>query len=179
MLWYGVESLAETRRSEALALLEECRIPLVEEHFARRLAGLPAPIKDGEVQGPSGLVELVRILNRKSDPGVRRSILRGARAALRGRRDLKVTREWSIAYEKQLQSSDAEVRMGAILLASLLGDRRAVVQLKEILMDSEARRDDRTSALEANDLVANLRVRQAEEVGMAHGVTSDLEARLL
>lgn len=145
MIWYGIEPLAEVDAKLALSLLSVCKIPLVREYLARRLASLPAP--PGE--SPPGLVELIKLLGQENDLEVQRSILRGARAALRGRRDLKMRQEWSNAYDRQIVSRDPEVRTGTIFLASLLGDPRALSKLKDIVVDRDLGTSTRASALEA------------------------------
>jgi hypothetical protein len=45
MIWYGIEPAVANSRTVALALLKDCRIPLVRQFIARRLASTTTPTK--------------------------------------------------------------------------------------------------------------------------------------
>ena len=40
MLWYGIEPLAAADPTRAAALIGQCRIPLIREFLARRIASV-------------------------------------------------------------------------------------------------------------------------------------------
>jgi putative heme-binding domain-containing protein len=117
---------------------------------------------------PPGLPALVRVLVRTRDPAIHRDVLHGIQEALEGRRHVPMPEGWRAVAHRLTTSSDAEVRQRALALSVLFGDRQALEQMRELLVDRHAVRAVRQQALqvllEARDpkLVAALQALAAD-----------------
>src|SRR6185437_9406340 len=80
----------------------------------------------------AGAELLVELLGQTDDAAVQRDLLTGMQEALRGRKNLSPPRGWSAVYKKLLDSSDADVRERATLMALLFGDPQATARLKQV-----------------------------------------------
>lgn len=124
------------------------------------LAVLAGPIQGAA--GTNGLDRLVGLLGQIEDAGAQADILRGMHDALNGRREVPMPVAWPPVYRRLVQSSNAEVRAKAQLLAVLFGDAEALAALRQIVQDRKAPAAGRHSALQAllsrrsTDLVAVL-----------------------
>ena len=78
----------------------------------------------------SGLAILVEALGQVDDVAVQLDVLQGMRDALRGRKQLRAPKDWSVVYDKLAKSQTADVREKARLLALIFGDSRAVESLR-------------------------------------------------
>ena len=143
MIWYGIEAqlAGEDRDLYRLAILQNCRVPLIREFAGRRIFDDALLNKRIHEVGP--VLEFLT----KSDPDVQKDLLKGAQEALRGQRNLPMPDEWPTAYSKLSQSESAEVREGAIVVALTFGDPKAVADLKKTVSTSDSR-ESRRAALQ-------------------------------
>ena len=95
----------------------------------------------------SGIAELVKLLGNVDDADFQFDLLKGILEGIKGRRDLKMPRAWPAAYTKLSNSSSAEVRSQARVLALAFGDPKALAELRKVLVDKAAKPDARRSAL--------------------------------
>jgi putative membrane-bound dehydrogenase-like protein len=147
MDWYAVEPLVAADAERALALALDCRIPLVRQYLARRLAsGVPADVAK---QSPRALTPLARVLARVDDEQTRLDLLRGVHGALAGRRRVLMPPDWPPVYQKLLNSGVPEVVEQATLLSLMFGDRRAAARLRETMFAESAALEVRQRAVAA------------------------------
>jgi putative heme-binding domain-containing protein len=142
MLWYGVEPLVAADGARAVRLAERSKIPTVREFIARRAVSADVA---------RGLAELVPALGRTDDPAVRRDLLAGIQAALRGRKRVAMPDGWPEVAAGLMTSRDDEVRERATALSLLFGDSKAFDALRSVMLDPSAKTDRRARALD--DLV--------------------------
>lgn len=145
MIWYGIEPLVPSDRARAVALLDTCRIPLVRRFLARRAA-----LADEELPGTKaiGIAALAKRLADSPDASERREILDGMLEAFRGRRRAAGPRTWVEAAAALEKSSNAEVRLRAVLLSLLFGDPKAAETLQAIAGDTHEPAAVRRRAIE-------------------------------
>lgn len=82
------------------------------------------------------------------DPALRRDVLRGMEAALRGRNGVAAPAGWNTLESTLAASPDAEIRRLARDLGTVFGSPRALEALREIASDAKAVPADRTAALD-------------------------------
>lgn len=152
MIWYGVEPLVSADRERGAALIAKCRIPLVRQLIARRIA-------DGT---EAALDPLVPVLGALSDPGGQLDLLRGIQAATRGRRQVAKPAGWESVYETLTRATNAgnaadsaagvqreQVRSQATLLAIQMNDQVAVQSARGAVSDVSQPAERRADLLEA------------------------------
>jgi len=144
MIWYGVEPLVPANPDRAAELLTRCRIPLVREYIARRVAA-GADVPAGPP--PHSLKPLVHILLTTDDAGVQRDVLQGMIEALQGRR-LPAPEDWGKAEARLRESASPEVREKALLLSVMFGDAEATAALRKTAADPGTAEAPRRTALQ-------------------------------
>jgi putative heme-binding domain-containing protein len=92
---------------------------------------------------------LVRLLGRVEDAAVQRDVLRGIQEALEGRRQVPMPDGWPRVARKLAGSPDADVRQRALALSVLFGNRQALEQMRQLLVDRRAAVAPRQDALKA------------------------------
>lgn len=102
-----------------------------------------------QAQEPKPLDALLQTLARIDDPAVQANILRGANAALKGRRDLQAPANWDALYTKLKDSPNEEVRRQTQALAVTFGGGAALEEMRRTLGDATAKADARKAALES------------------------------
>ncbi|HEY7155707.1 MAG TPA: PVC-type heme-binding CxxCH protein, partial [Gemmataceae bacterium] len=137
MIWYGIEPLTPVNPDRAVKLLTKCRIPLVRQYIARRIASSASP-----------LVSLVRVLDDREDTEAQLDVLRGMHEALQGRRTVTAPEGWSAVYRKLADSKNAEVREKVLQLSVLFGDPQALAVLRQRAADPKADAKARQSSLQ-------------------------------
>jgi len=148
MIWYGIEPLVPNNPERALELAIAARIPLVRQYVARRVVDAAA------AHGTKGdLSPLVAALASTTEDTILSDLLKGARESLRGQKNLRMPAGWPAVYKRLAQSADATVREDAVIMALVLGDPQAVIDLRRIAQTTTAPRTERQAALEA--LIAN------------------------
>jgi putative membrane-bound dehydrogenase-like protein len=141
MIWYGIEPLVGSDATRAVGLAARCAIPLVRNHLARRVvaAGADSP----------GVVALVALIGRTSDPAAQRDLLEGMHETLRGRKRVETPDGWPSAFARIVKSSDPGVKRQALVLALLFGDPKAAEILRATVEDTNGPPDERRGALQA------------------------------
>jgi putative membrane-bound dehydrogenase-like protein len=137
MTWYGIEPLVPDNPDRAAKLLVKCRIPLVRQYIARRIASLASP-----------LVSLVLVLDDGKDTVVHLDVLHGMHEALQGQRNATAPEGWSNVYRELSGSTNAEVREKVLQLSVLFGDPQALAVLHQRAADPKADAEARQSALQ-------------------------------
>ena len=139
MCWYAVEPLVQDDLHRFSGLTTTSRIPLVRNHVARRIAGLP--------QASGGLALLASILARVEDAAIQHDMVAGMLRGLSGRRKAQMPVAWSNAYSQLRSSSDGQVREMANRLAVLFDDQNAIRQLRDQVDDKSVPAVDRRRAI--------------------------------
>jgi putative membrane-bound dehydrogenase-like protein len=142
LIWYGIEPLVSADRDRAVALISKCKIPLVREYLARR-------ITDDVNSQDSGIVQLVKLMDRETDSAVQSDVLSGIEAALLGQRHVRMPHGWAELTEKLTQISNDAVREKALLLSLVFGDPQATVAARRIVEDPKSPLKSREKLLEA------------------------------
>jgi len=160
MIWYGVEPMVATEPAKCSHLLLTCKLPLVREHIARRVAERST--------GPDGPAEVVGWLNAATDAELHRDVLRGLQTALQGRRGLRPPAGWGAVYVRMAASPLEEVRERAAELAVVFGDQRVRATLRSVALDKTAGAEKRNKALQT--ILADA---HADLVPVLHGLLAD------
>jgi putative membrane-bound dehydrogenase-like protein len=136
MLWYGIEPLVPDNVKQAVGLLAKCRIPLVRQYIARRIA-------DSHPRNPLG-----SLLANFNQAGIQLDVLRGMYEALQGRRSATAPESWSEVHRKLAASPNAEIREKVLQLSVLFGDPQALAALRQTADDPKADATARRNALQ-------------------------------
>jgi putative membrane-bound dehydrogenase-like protein len=141
MYWYALEPLGGAEPERALQLASEAKAsPVLLPFMARRISSAGTP---------EALALVVKTLAAEEAAGRQLAVLRAIHEALKGRRRVNMPSEWSVAFTKLSQSTDAEVRRQATSLAVIFGDRAAFTELRRVLSDHAADAGARQAALAA------------------------------
>jgi putative membrane-bound dehydrogenase-like protein len=149
MLWYGIEPLVPNDSDRAAKLLVKCRIPLVRQYVARRIAVMADSEEAQETKPARTLVSLVGVLTESDDTDVQLDVLRGTYEALRGRRKVTAPEGWSAVYSKLASSKNAEIREKVLQLSVLFGDPQALAALRKTANNPKADAAARRNALQS------------------------------
>lgn len=146
MIWYGVEPAVISHWSEAVALAESSRAPLVRRHIARRLTSDFA-------HRSSAINALLERLVRHDEADFCGDILQGMVDALRGRHRAPKPAAWDAVAMALGNSDNDSVRTRVRDLSVVFGDGRAVDELRKIVdtpkADVESRRQALATLIEA------------------------------
>ncbi len=134
MLWYGIEPTVPD--SVVVDMLAKCRIPLVRQYIARRIADSPA-------RNPFG-----HLLADCTDAAEQLDMLRGMYEALQGRRSAAAPEGWSKVYRKLAGSNNAEIREKVLQLSVIFGDAQALAALRQTAENPTADATARRNALQ-------------------------------
>jgi len=137
MIWYGVEPLvpSDARRSMK-RLSENSKIPIVSQFVVRRIAAEP------ELLGE--LLEIVR----SSNPDHLAMTLDEILQAFEGRVDIAMPSSWQETYTHLLKNNDKLIRDKADQIAVVLGDKRLLPRMRDILSNPSEAITAREQALE-------------------------------
>lgn len=138
LCWYALEPMAAADPASFMALGRQGYGP-IPGFAARRLAS------EGTPESLAAVVEAAR----SSSPGLRKEMLAGLEDGLRGRRGIKAPEAWGGAFDAAIADKDPETRERALALATLFGDSRALVLLRERLALASAPAASRQRALDA------------------------------
>jgi putative membrane-bound dehydrogenase-like protein len=139
MYWYAAEPLVEWKPTEAAAVLDAAKVPLVRQYLARRLA---------QFASPEALAMLIkRIDGKKVD--AQRELLEQINVGLQGKRQLAMPEGWSAVYDRLLKTGDPQISSLATAIALTFGDKRAFGRLEQTLADAKADPRARQEALAA------------------------------
>lgn len=134
MDWYGVERIASTNAEFGLQVAATAQLPPIREYTARLMTST-------DVNWLPKLVNKVDALEKKAE------ILRGAQAALQGRRHVDPPADWDNVAPSLVRSALPEVRLRALLLSLTFGQKDAEAGVRALINDTSAPVADRREAL--------------------------------
>jgi hypothetical protein len=138
LLWYGLAPLTKDRPSELVPIAADGKLPLTREWIARALAEEIAANRDV-------LDELLRRTAGRSE-SVQGDIVRGLAAGLAGHRRAEPPPAWK-EFAASLESAAPEIKDVVRNLSVVFGDGRALAEVRQVALDSQAPMADRRSAL--------------------------------
>ncbi len=145
MNWYAVEGAVASDPVRGVALLKSATIPKLHEFIARRVTALSV---DEPAKAAAAMEALSGAL--ADAPGaVRRDMLRGMLAAVKGHPRLPAPRGWEAAYSRLTGDADLSVRERGRALALIYGSAAALAELRSMLVDVNAPVASRRAALES------------------------------
>lgn len=140
LIWYGIEEIAAEQPQLVLPLIRDSRLPIPRKWASRRI------VEQIEEQ-PTAAGRLVAVLADASG-SVRRDILTGMNAALKGWRRAPKPKNWDRVAKKLRAANDESLNTLVQDLDVVFGSGRALEELRKIALDSSADADSRRAALE-------------------------------
>ncbi len=137
MYWYGIEPLVASDAARAIRLARSSRIALITRFVIRRAAA-----------SNQTLGAVASALAESENQDLQRLFLEEMLRSFEGRVDIPAPPAWAEAYERLLDSEHAEIRDQADQVAVLLGDRRVLPRMRQILADTQANPEKRKRALD-------------------------------
>jgi putative heme-binding domain-containing protein len=164
--WYGIEPLVPADAARGLQLAVAARLPLVRQFIARRA------VDDAAARGDKGdLRPLVTALSGTNET-VQLDLLKGTREALRGRKNMKMPDGWPALYARLAKSDNAALRENGVIVALVLGDPQALLDLRKTAASKSAATAERLAALEAL-----IEKRPADLAPLLHDLLADKAVR--
>ena len=137
MYWFGIR---DWPAAELVKLIPDCRLPLVRQFIARRVAV--------EVEKfPAALNALLAIETGAPDSTLAVDILRGLSEALKGWSKAKKPTAWDAFAARASRSPDEFTQKTIRELEVLFGSGRALAEVRAIALDGKASSDSRRAAL--------------------------------
>ena len=141
MTWYGIEPMIAQGDDNVLPLAVATKIPKLREFIARHLASGAAP----------RFAPILRWLEEQNDDvAIQRDILKGAYAAIEGRRDLKPDQGWKSVSARYASSADPVVREFSQRISLVQGSDEAFAEFVKIV------KNDRLDAAQRERALADL-----------------------
>lgn len=137
MIWYGIEPLISANADQSLQLAIESKIPLVREFTARRILDTKNP--------PTAKVVAAAI--DAKDETTRMDLLRGMRSSL-ARRTVTAPDNWPSLYASINNGSNVKLKSIAVDLARVFGDKQAIAELSNKVLNKESDLKERFAALQ-------------------------------
>jgi putative membrane-bound dehydrogenase-like protein len=140
MIWYGIEPALSAGLPSARDLYSTTRIPLLRQLIVRRLG------EDLE----KSLADTDRLLDwatRQASTTVDLDVLRGLAEALRGWRKAPKPAAWGTFAKLASREPNSEIRDRLRELSVVFGDGRALAEVRQIALDTQADAQARASAL--------------------------------
>jgi putative membrane-bound dehydrogenase-like protein len=141
LIWYGLIPVAETDPAAAVALAGKAELLLTRKFIARRLA------EDFD-KNAAAVNQLLEITAGKPEP-FQLDILDGLAAGLKGVRKVTKPAAWDVLAKKLAGSSNVALRNRVRDLSVILGDAKALDEVRKIAVNPKADLADRKAALEA------------------------------
>ena len=138
MTWYGMEpGISDLPPKDALEYAKRCRIPLLQQFIARRLA-------QPDVAGVSELIDAIS--DADSDKSAA-NFLTGLDAGLDGSQPRSQPANWPAAVTRCSTMSIPGIQSSVLRLSVLFGDQQAINSLRSTINDKTAATTKRESAL--------------------------------
>lgn len=137
MIWYGIEPIASTDEKAAVRLLAKAQIPLLRQFIAERLALRMV------------LDPLSTLLSETKNAAIAADVVRGMFAALNGRRQLAMPKNWKEAAARLNTHETSEIRQDALQLSLIFGNPDAAASLRNRASDLALSTEERRGALQA------------------------------
>ncbi len=151
MIWYGVEPLVPADTNRAMRLASSSRIPTITRFITRRAAandGSLNQVVESLVPGPSSSGPSSSVPSSSiGSSSARRLILTEILHAFEGRVDIPMPPSWDGVYAELLRDPNLAVRDQADRVAILLGDKRILPRLRNLVADANAAPEKRLEAL--------------------------------
>ena len=112
------------------------------------LAIFSTPLRAAD-DAADGLAALVELLGSSDDAQFQYDVLKGLSDGLKGRREVKMPAGWEPVAAKLTKSTDARVRDLSQSLSVTFGSASALANLREVLLNKDARLSTRSNALVA------------------------------
>lgn len=141
MLWYGIEPAVPTDPDRSAELAADHPFGSLSRFIARRL--MVAAVDQPGLVGP-----ILQRAAESNDRAVQLAILSGVSDALQGLRRVEPPPGWIAVVEGPGQSEDPELRRLVLMVSVVFGDGRALEELSEIALNSEADLSARRDAIE-------------------------------
>ncbi len=124
MLWYGIKDISAENPAEAIALLKQAKFPVISRSIAHALSAA------GDLQ------PLLKAFGEVSSDEIRREVLAGMVAGLKGRRDIKAPAAWKAVM--QTSRSSSELYPLALRLNFIFDEAGTLAELERTLADAKA-----------------------------------------
>lgn len=166
MIWYGIEPVVPDMSEMALQLAANSRIPQLREFVARRF------VDDAVLRGEQANLNPLAVTLGTAGDAAQYDLLRGARDGLLGQKEMPMPADWPGAYQRLMANPNPEVRELAGIVALTFGDRQAMADLRETMLDPALPVQRRQNALQA--LVEK---RLSDLAPTLHGLLTDTALR--
>ena len=137
VIWYGVEPLVVADPQRAIALAKSSQLEKVSRYIVRRAASANEPLNAA-----------IEWMSQSTETATQSMLLEEIGKAFEGRVNIPQPAAWTPAYEKLLQSPDANVQAKADQIAVAFGDKRILPRMRSTLADAKAPLEKRQKALE-------------------------------
>jgi putative membrane-bound dehydrogenase-like protein len=140
MIWYGIEPALSAGLPSARDLYSTTRIPLLRQLIVRRLG-------EDLDKSPADTDRLLDWATRQASTTVDLDVLRGLAEALRGWRKAAKPAAWDTFAKLASRDPSSEIRDRLRELSVVFGDGRALAEVRQIALDTQADAQARASAL--------------------------------
>lgn len=134
MLWYGIKDICAEDPSQAIALLKQAKFSVIPRSIAHVLS------QAGDLQ------PLLKAFTELDEDGVKKELLTGMVAGLKGRRDLKAPDIWTEVLRQGRELADLYPL--ALRLNFIFDESGTLTELADTLQDSEAKVEAKQLALD-------------------------------
>ena len=145
MYWYTISPVIAASPQWALGLVESSKIPFIREASIRLYLTLPHKDMEGAM---IQLRHTLAIADQHPDRPAKLDVLRGMKAALEHRRDLKPDDKWVELLAGFRKGGTTEVAALADELSLKFGDEKLIASMKERITQKENSSADRSRAIE-------------------------------
>jgi len=136
-VWYAIEPTIGLKGAETIKQLHSMPIPVVREFMARKLVALDT----------ANISVLIQTAAGSKDPVFQRDLLQGILDGLGGIRQLAMPKAWTTYAPDLRQSSSADVRQLAMILAVTFNDEVSIAYMQMTAAGPKADVAERTAAL--------------------------------
>lgn len=145
MTWYGLEPAIWDHPETALKIARQSAIPIVRQFIARRLVDDRQPKIDLVIQAAL----------EDTDSAVVKDLVVGMQQCLQSRGSRNTPAEWNRLFGRLKVTADPELRSAAIQLATVFGDKAAIGDLRNKMLDVGQSAKARRSAFQSLVQLAN------------------------
>ena len=158
MTWYGLEPAVPNNAVAVLRLAAASKLSLVRQYIARRLVDQESPAIDA----------VITVAASHKKEAVRRDLLLGTVEALDGLGTQQPPQTWSHLYAEVATAKDPQLRSIAVKLATIFGDKQAIGNLRNTVMNNDSDDADRREAL-----TSLLQLEDGAPVDMLHKLVNE------
>ena len=140
LLWYGIEPSIPHHTNAAIQLLQNSKIPKLQQFIAQRIT---ADID----QNKKGMNLLLTRLQHSKTKSEQQQILTGIQNALQGRLKVKEPTSWNAVRERFATEKDADIKKMVNSIAVTFGDGIALAELRKIMLNKKVKGEIRQQAI--------------------------------